>query len=441
MTTVASNLFKINGVIDTSKPVMENINNLALASNCWITYDIHTGKWSPIINRSGTSEASFNDSNIIGSINMSTTGLTDYYNRVELSFPHKDLYDQRDFVVYETPEEDRFPNEVDQTLTISTDCFNDPVQASLIATRELKQNRIDKIIEFTTDYSKLSLSAGAIIDVTNDAYGFNQKLFRVISVAEADGDDGAITVRVTALEYSDSVYNTDGLIREERGIDSGIISKMANATVLSSDYKATSNAVSNAVSNTNDVGAAELISASLTQYTNLPGFYSGIVIQSVANTQAVYQQFASNPNGTYLLPVTFGFFHANPNIDPAQPFKFMQFNIEMPKGDFVYTMNGVTGNQGSGNFASYVYIYYIDRPADTVADLVTNGSLLTSYKTEYQTATITWADDDVLPGYYYIIAQPITFNDLSVGNVTPTSYTTVAQGSGGGFTVSGFILE
>jgi hypothetical protein len=232
------NAFEINGVVDTNQSVLQNINTLCTASGCWLTYDITTGLWSVIINRTGTSVKSFDDSNIIGGINVSGSGITEAYNKISIDFPHKSLRDQRDYIDLVIPEADRFPNELENTMTMSLDCINDPVQAQYIATVELKQTRVDKIIEFRTDYTSLGLRAGDLIDVTAEAYDWTDKIFRITRVVEDDLDDGTIQVSITALEYDANVYDTTGLIREERKKKTGIVPKSANSNLKSLDNQA-----------------------------------------------------------------------------------------------------------------------------------------------------------------------------------------------------------
>lgn len=237
MTTIVKNLFTINGVVDTSQNVLSNLESLASAAGCWLTYDIHEGKWAVIINKPGSSVASFNDSNILGGINISSTGLTELYNSAEIEFPNKDIKDQKDYITVSIASEDRYPNELDNVLSIRSDLINDPIQAEYIATRELKQSRVDKVIEFRTDFSKMGLKAGEIIDVTNSALGFDNKLFRVTRIQEQDGDDGTIILSISALEYSDDVY-TANLTRRYRVVNHGITSKQNNKATTSSDNQA-----------------------------------------------------------------------------------------------------------------------------------------------------------------------------------------------------------
>lgn len=233
-----SNIFTINGVIDTSKTVMENMNILAAACSSWVTFDVHEGKWSVVVNEAGASVASFTDSNIIGGINVTSSGIRELYNRVELQFPHKDLNDQVDTIVYEIPSGSRYPYEYPNTLNYQFDCINDPVQAEYLAAIQLKQSRVDKVIQFRTDFSKLGVKAGDLIDVTNSYYGYTSKLFRVLSIAEEDGEDGSILISITAFEYDSNVYSTSGLVRSQTTAKNGITSSCTNTAIAESEAAA-----------------------------------------------------------------------------------------------------------------------------------------------------------------------------------------------------------
>lgn len=214
--------YSINGLVNTDQPVMKNMDTLASAAGSWMSYDTHDGLWSVIINRAGTSIASFNDSNIIGAITIAGSGIDELYNSVRVEFPHVDLNDNRDFIIDTIPPVDFLPNETPNTLNISFDCINDPVQAEYLGLVQLKQNRLDKLIKFTTDFSQLGLKAGDLIDITSSTYGFSAKMFRIISLTESDQDDGSILINITAQEYDANVYSTDDLSRYSRENSTGI---------------------------------------------------------------------------------------------------------------------------------------------------------------------------------------------------------------------------
>ena len=216
--TTAQNRYEINGYVDTNNNVYENIESIASAAGAWVTFDHTIGKWSIVINKTGTSTFSFNDSNIIGNISLTETNFTEMYNSVEMQFPHEELLDQTDWVRVDILTGDRLPNEPTNRLTIQTSLINDPVQAQQIALTELKQSRVNKMIEWQSDFSCLGITAGDIVDISNTEFNWNQKLFRIISVGEEDDADGNIVLSFTALEYDADVYDYTDLANLERSV-------------------------------------------------------------------------------------------------------------------------------------------------------------------------------------------------------------------------------
>ena len=319
MSSFLTDPFSINGVISTDKSVISNINDLATAAGAWVTYDISQGKYAVVINTTGSSIASFDDSNIIGGINVSGTGINELYNKVSIEFPHKDLNDERDYIDLEIATADRLPNELDNKLSIYTDLINDPVQAQFIASVELKQTRLDKIIEFRTDYSKIGLKAGDLIDVTNDTYNYTNKVFRIVKIQEDDGD--VLAISITALEYDADVYDDTGLERRFRDRRTGIIPVNINEAVVASDVKAV--ALDNADGSANYFTTSEieniitLGSGSLYEFlkassnvttagfkeenpgTSIPSFSAGELLFSDSTVASTFQAYAGNvtPSG------------------------------------------------------------------------------------------------------------------------------------------------
>jgi hypothetical protein len=216
--------YQINGLVDTSRDVLTNMEAIASASGSWLTFDIFTGKWSVAINKEGTSVASFDDSNIVGNVGIQGTGIQDLYNSVRVEFPNRDIKDSADFVKIDIPEADRNSNEFNNTLNISYNLLNEPVQAEILGLIELKQTRVDLVVTFQADYSYMNLKAGEIIDITNDSAGWTNKDFRIISVREVHDNGGALSVEFTALEYDANVYAVDDLFRFIRSDQTGIIS-------------------------------------------------------------------------------------------------------------------------------------------------------------------------------------------------------------------------
>tara|TARA_B110000879_G_scaffold103503_1_gene139717 strand:+ start:179 stop:3298 length:3120 start_codon:yes stop_codon:yes gene_type:complete len=216
--------YQINGLVDTDENVLRNAEQICSSTATWLSYDTHEGKWGVVINKAGTSAASFSDTNILGNISVGGTGLQDLYNSVKVEFPHRDLRDSADYIKIEIPANQRNANEPDNTLNITYDNINEQVQAEQLGFIELKQSRVDLVIEFETDFSYINLKAGDVIDVTNSRYGFTNKLFRIVTITERQDNDGALTMQVTALEYDADVYSVQSITRYTRSNADGIIS-------------------------------------------------------------------------------------------------------------------------------------------------------------------------------------------------------------------------
>lgn len=220
--SVLDERYRVNGVIDTRRPVLENLTNLCNSCGSWLTYDNELGKWGVIINQAGASTRNFDDSTIIGNIEVQGVGLRDLYNSVTVSFPRQDIQGQRDFVNITIDPALRSPGEVDNVLEIEYNLVDDPIQAELLAFIELKQSRINTSIRFRCDYSQVGVKAGDVIDITVPNYGFNAKLFRVITVKEIQDDDGGLVLDILALGYDAAVYDEDFTLFERSNQD-GIV--------------------------------------------------------------------------------------------------------------------------------------------------------------------------------------------------------------------------
>jgi len=154
----------------------------------------------------------FTDDNIIGDINVTATNLEDLYNSVEVGFADRNNRDQTSYYTSSTSVALRNDLEPDNQLRLNTDLCNNALQAGRIGQIELRQSRVDLLINFTADYSALSVAAGDVVKITNSVYGFNDALFRVTRVQEVEGDDGMIVAGITALQYDATVYSDTDLV-------------------------------------------------------------------------------------------------------------------------------------------------------------------------------------------------------------------------------------
>lgn len=211
-----ANRYQINGIVNTAESVMTNLQKLAANAGCFVNYDIATGLWGVTINRDESVALAFDDSNIISGIDLTGTNLDSMYNAVEVEFSHRELRDQKDTIRIDLPTEYRNSNEPDNVLQLKLDLINEPLQARELAYLELYQNRMDQIVTFTTDYSKINTEAGDVITVSTAVYNWVNKPFRVVRVREVESAEGGLAVEITAQEYDATMYTAGGVPRRPR---------------------------------------------------------------------------------------------------------------------------------------------------------------------------------------------------------------------------------
>jgi hypothetical protein len=219
--------YRINGILDTSVNVKDNMDRILQNSAAWLSYNVVAGQWRIVMKKAVDTATAlvFDDSNILSGINLSATNLTDLYNDLEIEYVDRYNKDQRG---YSHPDMTGIqalmnPNEPANKLSMILDLTNRNVQADRIGLIELKQTRQDLVITFTASHYGIQAQAGDVIKVSNPIYGWNNHLFRINRVKEVESAEGALAVEITALEYNPDVYTDEafkdfGLIKRI-GID------------------------------------------------------------------------------------------------------------------------------------------------------------------------------------------------------------------------------
>ena len=238
--------YSINGPIDTSRSFLENLTDMCESSDSWLQWNEQTGKWGVVINKGYASTSSIvqlNDSQIVGGITINPLDLNSNYNKVEVQFPNNNIRDQNSYYSVDLTEFSltKFPNEPDNTLSLSLPLTNNVVQAQYVANRRILQSRDDLVISFQMNYSGIRIDAGDIIGVHHNIYAWGKnpdtgawydttqtmpygKLFRVSQVQEERSSDGVLYTRITASEYNNNVYvdNNMDLRDFQLSLNSGI---------------------------------------------------------------------------------------------------------------------------------------------------------------------------------------------------------------------------
>ena len=202
--------FKFNGVIDTIDTVLNNLQNISNCCDCLIKYNEIYGLWGVIVQSTTYTVAmDLNDSNMISSLSITSMDISNTYNIAECQFPDLTLNGSFNTSTINLATVDPsllYANEPANTQTIKLPLVNNDVQAQLLATRFLKQARLDLQVVCEVNYIGLELEEGDIVTITNTNYGWTAKLFEIFKVEQNFASDGAITVNLTLQEYDPNVF-------------------------------------------------------------------------------------------------------------------------------------------------------------------------------------------------------------------------------------------
>ena len=236
VTTSTQVRYQINGVISTGDTVKNNMEKITQSASAWTTFDYSQGQWKLLNNRAASegelaSAFVFNDDNILGEVGITATNLEDLYNYLEVEFASRKIRDQNDYFKGAIDESELNDLEPPNTLNLRLEMTNNALHAARVGLIELKQSRVDKIITFNADYSAIQCEAGDVVKINNDVYGFSDKLFRITKIREVEGEDGTITVEITALEYNSTIYTDETLTDSADTPGSGIPTFGGSATL------------------------------------------------------------------------------------------------------------------------------------------------------------------------------------------------------------------
>lgn len=224
--TVTQPRFKFNGVIDTNRSIMDNLQDMASCCDCLIKYNEITAKWGVIVQKpTYTVAMNLNDSNMVSAISISPIDLAGSYNIVECKFPDNSVQDSFNTATFDLAEiapSLLFPNEPVNKMSISLPLVNNDVQAQYIATRLLKSAREDLQVQVSVNYVGIQLEAGDIVTLTSPNYGWTAKPFRINKVVEQFGSDGTVTAKLTLTEFNSTVYDDVSITQFQPAPNTGI---------------------------------------------------------------------------------------------------------------------------------------------------------------------------------------------------------------------------
>lgn len=218
--------FKFNGVIETNRSCLDNLQDMSTCCDCLIKYNEIQATWGVIVQKPTFEVAmNINDSNMISAITITPMDISASYNIVECRFPdetNQDAFNVATFDLAQIAPELYYPNEPVNKFNLSLPLVNNDVQAQYIANRTLEASREDLNVNVDINYVGIQLEAGDIVTLTSANYGWVNKLFRLNKVTQTFTSEGAIIVKLQMTEFNPEIYDDKNITQFNPSPNTGI---------------------------------------------------------------------------------------------------------------------------------------------------------------------------------------------------------------------------
>ncbi len=193
--------YTLNGVVDTGRTSLEVIRELLTACRGMLVFT--GGVYRLLIDKPETAAFAFTEDNILGAWSISLGDKTNTYNRVQANFFNPARAWQPDIATIDSTTLRTQDNGLLLEREITLPFTSDEATAKQIATINLNQSRQQVLTEFTATIAGLRCEVGDVVSITHSTPGWSAKKFRILRMALQNNDE----VRVTALEYDETVYD------------------------------------------------------------------------------------------------------------------------------------------------------------------------------------------------------------------------------------------
>ena len=206
------NIFDTNTALDTSRNIIDNLRDLIKGCRGYIPYT--QGKYSLIIETTGTASITLSEDDIIGGYSLSVPQKNERYNRVICSFINPDRNYQVDEVQFPPIDDSGLPS-ANQHATMKTEDggfllegrFQFPTITSQYQTEEmaeviLRRSRQALGLALNVTFKGYELNIGDIVNITHASLGFSAKPFRVLGMTFNQD----YTVGLSLVEHQDAHY-------------------------------------------------------------------------------------------------------------------------------------------------------------------------------------------------------------------------------------------
>ena len=227
--------FQFDGVIDTNRTIMQNLQDMASCCDCLLKYSEITGKWG-VITQSPvyTVAMALTDSNMVSAISITPLDIAASYNVIECKFPddqNQDAFNSSTFDLAQIAPGLLYPNEPVNKQSISLPVVNNNVRAQYLANRMLKGGREDLQVQVNVNFTGLQLEAGDVVTVTSVNYGWDAKLFRINKVINEFSENGEIISKLTLGEFNPTVYDDVSVSEFQPAPNTGLSSPLTFGTI------------------------------------------------------------------------------------------------------------------------------------------------------------------------------------------------------------------
>src|SRR5210317_2608283 len=201
------NIFDTNTALDTSRNILTNVRELIKGCRGYLPYS--AGKYSLVIETTGTASITLTEDDIIGGYSLTTPDKNEKFNRVIVSF----VDPSRNFQVNEVqfpPIDDSGLPSADQHETMKTadggfllegrfdfTTITSQYQAEEMAEVILRRSREALSLGINVDFNGYDLAIGDIVNITHSSIGFSAKPFRVLGITF----NRDLTVGLSLVEY------------------------------------------------------------------------------------------------------------------------------------------------------------------------------------------------------------------------------------------------
>jgi hypothetical protein len=196
------NFFKINGVVPTSQPIYDNINEILESMNGVLAFQ--AGKYTLRIKHANEPTTMvINSSNILTSVMVSMPEKSGKFNKITANYrnPSAGTDYNDDLVVVENTTYLAEDNASMLEATVVFGLVSDTTLVTALATYAMNVSRYGIGVTFEGAHSLLRIEAGDIIEMDLPNFGWTTKKFRVMGL-ELTQDN---TVAITAVEYIPSI--------------------------------------------------------------------------------------------------------------------------------------------------------------------------------------------------------------------------------------------